>query len=523
MTRYLSVGTYPRLPATQGGRLRLDAMHQILRANGWQTRHVWIGMPDSAGLDVSDDVGIIYSRAYQRQLRADSRRPDIAVSEWLQSDIGAWAQFMASILEFDPDVVSVEQAMAWPAVRQLLTQAGLRHSIGLVYSAHNVEQQLFAAEAGLREGQLQSKDLEELIRIENSLTAEADLVIAVSEIDAAFFRRMNVSIHVARNGIWPHPVRPGRAGGLFVGSAHPPNAAGFAELCGPWLKRARPGQKLTVAGGVCNLLQRQFGSAVEAGHLKLLGVLDQVALHRAIDSASFLLLPIMHGGGTNIKTAEALASGKPIAATNMAMRGFEAFGAFPGVHLAQSPEEYAAILDILDDRANSPSRNAEQLELVKALAWTNTMRELPQWLLGGNRFGWKPPSPLAPSWGRNWFQAQDGWLCDSDGLPRQIAPTARCVLPRSGQRMRVKLRLSAMGDAPAEQEVTVMLDGAELAELRFSRFGQCEAVILDIPEGGTGVELQIHCQPLLSYLEIGIAGDHRHYGVRIETMTHLPI
>ena len=523
MTRYLSVGTYPRLPATQGGRLRLDAMHQILRAHGWQTRHVWIGMPDSAALDIPDDIGLIYSRAYQLQLMADSRRPDIAVSDWLRSDIAAWRQFMASILEFDPDIVSVEQAMAWPAVRQLLTQTDLRKSISLVYSAHNVEQQLFAAEAVLSGGRSRPQDLEEIIGIENSLTVEADLVIAVSEADAAFFRRMNLSTYVACNGIRPHLVRPGRGGGLFVGSAHPPNAAGFAELCGPWLARARPNRPLTVAGGVCDLLQRQFVSAVEAGRLQLLGVVDDAGLRRAMDSASFLLLPITHGGGTNIKTAEALASGKPIVATSMALRGFEAFKDFPGVHLAEGPEEYATILDTLNDAANSPSRNAEQLELLKTLAWTDTMRNLPQWMLGRNRFGWQPPCPLAASCGRSWFLSQDGWLRDSDGLPRQVVPTARFALPRSDRRTRVELRLSAMGDAQAEQQVTVMLDGAELADLRFSSFGQYEVIALDIPADRTEAELQIHCQPLLSYPEIGIEGDHRHYGVRIEGVTHLPI
>jgi hypothetical protein len=50
-----------------------------------------------------------------------------------------------------------------------------------------------------------------------------------------------------------------------------------------------------------------------------------------------LFCPLTQGGGTNLKTAEALWSGKHIVATSIAMRGFENFIGQSGVHIADEP------------------------------------------------------------------------------------------------------------------------------------------------------------------------------------------
>ena len=50
-----------------------------------------------------------------------------------------------------------------------------------------------------------------------------------------------------------------------------------------------------------------------------------------INRAAVVLLPIAQGGGSNIKTAEALLSGRPIVASSTAFRGYEAFRNSAGV------------------------------------------------------------------------------------------------------------------------------------------------------------------------------------------------
>ncbi len=48
-------------------------------------------------------------------------------------------------------------------------------------------------------------------------------------------------------------------------------------------------------------------------------------------------MPITQGGGTNLKTAEALWSGRHVVATTTAMRGFEVFIGQQGIHVTNNP------------------------------------------------------------------------------------------------------------------------------------------------------------------------------------------
>jgi glycosyltransferase involved in cell wall biosynthesis len=53
-----------------------------------------------------------------------------------------------------------------------------------------------------------------------------------------------------------------------------------------------------------------------------------------------VFLPIRSGGGTNLKTAEALALGKWVVATSTALRGFERFSRAEGVTVADTPADF---------------------------------------------------------------------------------------------------------------------------------------------------------------------------------------
>jgi hypothetical protein len=56
------------------------------------------------------------------------------------------------------------------------------------------------------------------------------------------------------------------------------------------------------------------------------------------------LLPVSSGGGSNIKTAEALVNGGWIVATDAAFRGYEEFAAEPGVLLAKTSAEFKRLM-----------------------------------------------------------------------------------------------------------------------------------------------------------------------------------
>ena len=90
-------------------------------------------------------------------------------------------------------------------------------------------------------------------------------------------------------------------------------------------------------------------------------------------TAHAILLPIKFGGGSNLKTAEALATGKWVIASPVAMRGFEEFLDAPGVVVADGPKNFRqAVIKTL----NSPP-----LELTEA---AKEIRESVYW---DRRFG----------------------------------------------------------------------------------------------------------------------------------------
>lgn len=70
----------------------------------------------------------------------------------------------------------------------------------------------------------------------------------------------------------------------------------------------------------------------------------------AFTISSAVVLPVATGGGTNLKTAEALLTGLPIVSTSFAMRGFEKFSKLPYLFLADTATETeAALLSIMQN------------------------------------------------------------------------------------------------------------------------------------------------------------------------------
>ena len=122
---------------------------------------------------------------------------------------------------------------------------------------------------------------------------------------------------------------------------------GFFELFGGGFGSLKPDEKLVVAGGASYAIAgdpRVHRSAKLAERTTVAGMVSQACLEGLLDQASCIVLPITQGGGTNLKTAEALWSGKHIVATTVAMRGFERFMQAPGLHLADDPASFKQAL-----------------------------------------------------------------------------------------------------------------------------------------------------------------------------------
>ena len=252
------------------------------------------------------------------------------------------------IAQARPDAILLEHPWTWPLVARLPDIAAGR--IPVIYSSQNVEATLkarIARDKGLR---IPADALDAVLALEQDLVRSAAAVAVCTEADGEVFagwgaRRIvvvpNGGVRRRREhlrGVLPLPLDPGQRYALVVGSQHPPNVSGFLELAVPALARLRPHHRVVVAGrmgpAVLDEMERAGLARLAPARLVVLGEVDQVTLDAAIANAHVLLLPILYGGGSNVKTAEALLSGSPVVASATAMRGFDGFQDVPGLTIA---------------------------------------------------------------------------------------------------------------------------------------------------------------------------------------------
>ena len=394
--RYLSLGTYPISQPVHGGQLRANAIHKILRDCGWETRHMVVSSYGGAGRGMeAGDLFIAMSRRFRKKMAKRKWRPDVAASDFIKGSGFHRRQIAEFIDDFRPDVIALEQCWLWPVLREYVEAGGGHDGFSIVYSSQNVEQNLLAQEGALAGSEASPWNVRRAEEIERDLLAQADLVVAVGEQDAAFFRKFNASVVIAANGIWPRKPPIGldhwasRLSGLrtalFVGSGHPPNANGFFEMTVPDLGFLSPDERIVVVGGVAQQIasDRRFLRRVDINdaRIELLGVQDGVTLSALIELADVVILPIIEGGGTNIKTAEALYNRKRIVATPFAFRGYEHFAHLRNVGLADNPGDFQALLvkalrsdpDDLEPVGFGPADSAQ----LDSLLWSATLQSLP--------------------------------------------------------------------------------------------------------------------------------------------------
>ncbi len=367
--RVLSIGTYPIGTARHGGPRRVAALLAAYRAAGLDARYLavysrWASAGSSRG-----DLAV--GPTTDALIRAERDLEDVLCGRAVADDPAVRARVGAALRELRPDVLQVEQVYPWLGLAEIVDR--LEHRPRLVYSAHNVEATLKAgsyARSGLPAGRA-VEVVAEIRRAEHNLSVRADLVVAVTDADAAAFGRAGARrVVVAGNGADPPVPAPRsearwrsrfRRRGIgqtltFVSSAHLPNWYGFLDMVGLGLAFLPATARVVLAGSLADLVRTRLrtpGTAAEIAFARrsvLTGRLGDAELAGLLAASDVLLLPIVGGGGSNLKTAEALLSGRPIVGTSFAFRSFEGFSTAPGVRIADTPADFrAAMLAALAD------------------------------------------------------------------------------------------------------------------------------------------------------------------------------
>jgi glycosyltransferase involved in cell wall biosynthesis len=393
--RVLQLSTHSTLIPTHGGKLRSHHIGRVLEQQGFDVRRIALcyRVPEDLEDPREPIVDVKHmpfwaSREFESHGRCGILLSDYFATVGALRTPGVLAQFDRLVRAAAPEIVLLEHPWTWPLLARLPeVRSG---AVRLIYSSQNVEIALkrkVLQEEGLtpRPGVLEAVEA-----IERELVANAVGVSACTQADANAFaawgaRRVVLAANggVRRNrdhlfNILPEPLAPSHAFALAVGSGHPPNVSGFLNLIAPSLSLLRPNQRVVFAGsasgGIVQALHEKGFGHLPDGRLIAFGLVDEFCLDGLIANAHVLLLPIQYGSGSNVKTAEALLSGRPMIATDVAMRGFGAFRNMPGLTVANDAESFGRYLRAALDRPYQ--RATPDHPALAALLWEATIAPL---------------------------------------------------------------------------------------------------------------------------------------------------
>jgi glycosyltransferase involved in cell wall biosynthesis len=226
---------------------------------------------------------------------------------------------------------------------------------------------------------------------ERRVLSRVQAVVAFTEPDRAVLTKLAGATPVVtiRRGtiLAEHPSHPAgtRAGSLlFVGNfVHPPNADAALRLARnilPLVRARYPHAVLTLVGDQPPAELR----ALADDSVRVTGRVPNLAPE--LEQAAVVVVPLSHGGGVRIKVLDALAAGKAIVASPLAVAGL---GVRDGLELivAQTDQDFAAsivrLLDSEEDRVALATR--ARVWALANLRWEASLRayeELYDRLLG---------------------------------------------------------------------------------------------------------------------------------------------
>jgi hypothetical protein len=164
---------------------------------------------------------------------------------------------------------------------------------------------------------------------------------------------------------------------VFVGSWHPPNINGLRDLLAVMPESIKNSSfQLWVLGSAGNGLKSMPGFREENyPWLRITGPVAPEDIDSAILNSSGIVLPIWEGGGSNLKTAQALLSCKCVVGSAFSFRGFEHYAGEAGVFLGNTPSDVAKYLT-----SRVPQSYYPRSEAVANLEWTAVLKLLPSYI-----------------------------------------------------------------------------------------------------------------------------------------------
>lgn len=351
----LQLLTYPIEKPMHGGQIRSAEIKKHLIANGADV--VSVAVYESLFTDIGEH-DIMFDPNSKFHDPKFAKVMDYLSGEYLMNTPSAFSKIEALSKQHKVNVILVEGPWLFYSAQKLANILQAK----LIYSSHNIEFRLKKTLLEDDKGPKAMLYLEKIRQLEEDAITQSDLVIACTKSDQEYMQALiqekggTHSVIMSGNAVSPFDVEEEEVEKwikyfknpfpIFVGSGHPPNAIGFWNMLSPGLTFLRPDQEVVVAGGVCDSL---FGEGVKGGlkfaelnrsRLHNLGKVETDFLRATILASHLVILPITDGEGSNLKTAEALESGRPIVATTKAFRGYEDAMSLPHVYIEDNPVQF---------------------------------------------------------------------------------------------------------------------------------------------------------------------------------------
>jgi glycosyltransferase involved in cell wall biosynthesis len=401
MKTALILSTYPLKKAFHGGQVRLNELKKAYQRAGLEVISIAVYEPESYANNEVSAGDIAFPQDSPHRLFNGKSVPfitDLMSGVFLTQDSHAWDQFQYIHSKKNLAVIHFEQPWLLPAVQKLKAENNLEDTI-IIFGSQNVESRLkqeIFNQYSIPSDSVVQRILSVIKKREIDAAAFSDLTIVVTEEDEMWFKQHSKNTKLLRipNGVRDlfsdqdniekmKSVIQADKWVTYVASAHPPNFDGFYKCIGDSLACIPPDGKLVLAGSVADhlipYLRTSSMRCLNESRIHSFGRVSTKKLDSLVLSSHALLLPITAGGGSNLKTAEAIIAGKYVIGTQKAFRGYEDFLSLKGVVLADNKEHFRlAISNVFEYPVFK--RSIEERKMASQVLWDNVVQPLVKYI-----------------------------------------------------------------------------------------------------------------------------------------------
>ena len=283
---------------------------------------------------------------------------DFIIEYLLSNHLRLLSKYSLYIKKFNPDIILLEQPFMYELYEFLIKTHALNKEHVLIYSSHNIESDLY-----------KNKDerfLNKLQHLESAAIKNSIFQLCVSEEEKNIMKKGylisngNENFIGKENKEWKEIFNNGYKNLVFIGSDHFPNQNSIQ-----YISTFLPNDVLIwVIGSSVNKINSH-------SNIRKIGEVDKKVMDDIIFESDGIILPIFEGGGTSLKTAQALLTNKPIIGTNFSFRGFEYYKNQPGVFLYDGKEEFKKIINNLPKKTMYNRTNLDDLK------WDTILKKIP--------------------------------------------------------------------------------------------------------------------------------------------------